>query len=125
MVKRLVLAFLLLPTLLWAQPFSSGLPLQRFKIDISTATTTTLVAAVANQTINVYGMELFCNGANSITILDSVPTTLVPIQAFTASQGVIRDLRSQPWFVATKGAGLTLTTSAAQQCSGMLYYTQG
>lgn len=125
LLVRLLVLFLMLPALLFAQPFSSGLTLRRTVINTSTATTTTLIAAVANQTISVYGWEIFCNGANSLTIIDSTPTTLVPIQAFVASQGLIRDLRSQPWFSTAVGKSLQLTTSAAQQCSGNVYYTQG
>jgi hypothetical protein len=125
MVKRLWVMLILLPVLALAQPFSSGLTLRRVAIDISTATTTTLVAAVANQTVNVYGMEFFCSGTNGIIISDSAATVLVPTMTFTASQGVIRDLRSQPWFAGAKGTGITVTTSASQQCSGNLYYTQG
>jgi hypothetical protein len=121
----LALLLLLLAVSVFAQPFSSGLALQRTVINVSTATTTTLIAAVTGQTINVYGMELFCNGANSITVADSTPTTLVPIQALVASQGYIRDLRSSPWFTAAISKALTLVTSAAQQCSGNIYYTQG
>lgn len=125
-VLTFVALLLALAVFAHAQSFqvSSGLAIQTVAINVSTATTTTLVAAVALQTINVYGMELYCNGTQSITMLDSVPTTLVPIQAIGPG-GVIRDLRFWPWFSTTKGAGLTMTTSAAVQCSGNLYYTQG
>ena len=108
-----------------AQQFSSGLALKTTIINIAAATTTTVVAGVAGQKISVYGMELFCNGANNITILDSTPTTLVPIQAFVASQGSMRDLRFWPWFTTASGTGFQITTSKTAQCSGNVYYTQG
>ncbi len=122
----LMLALLLWP-LSWvhSQQFSSGLTLQRVVINVSSAATTTLVALVAGQVINVYGWEVFCNGANNLTIQDSTPTTLVPVQNFTGGQGVIRDLRFMPWFATAKGTSLQLVTSTVQQCSGNVYYTQG
>ena len=127
MIRVLVLCLLLIlvPPVAFAQPVSSGLNIQRAIINVATATTTTLVAAVAGQVINVYSWELFCNAANSITIIDSTPTTLVPIQAYVANQGVIRSMRSAPWFSTAAGKSLQMTTSAAQQCSGNVYYTQG
>lgn len=122
---RVLLSALCALLLLWAFPAASQPAfLSRALINISTATDTTLVTGVAGVATKVYGIEYFVNGAQTIT-LKCATTTVLPAQAFATNTGVIRDQRGRdPWFACAAGENLIMTTSAAVQVSGNVYYLQ-
>lgn len=97
-------------------------------INISTATTTTLVAAVAGKRIKVWGIWLQSQGTADIKFQDGTPTVLIPIVNFTARERLTVQQQGSvnyPWFTTAVGAKLDAVTTQAVQLSGRLYYSQG
>lgn len=114
-----------LPCVSQAQPV--GGTMRTVTIDRNTSGDHTLVTGVAGKAVRVYRFELYCNGANNITVKDSTPTTLYGVKNFAAGQGVILDYYDPAlaWMTGAVAKDLVLTLSANQQCTGMVWYTQG
>lgn len=90
-----------------------------------------IVAGVANQAVRIYGMELFCNASNGISALSGTTgaTVLWPLHNFLANQGVMMELRADPWFVGTSlsaaaSNAFILNLSGAGTVAGIVYYSQ-
>lgn len=95
---------------------------------ITSATTTSVVSAVAAKQTKIYGMILYNGGtANNITIQDGTPTNLVGTSAvfnLAANQGMILDLRGDKWFNAcATNTVLQIVTSSAGPLTYDIYYT--
>ena len=87
----------------------------------------TLIAGVAGKTIRVYRFEIYCNGANNITLKDTDGTSLRTVRNLAAGAGWINDLvnTSTPWYTTGSGAGFVVNLSANQACDVAAVYTQG
>lgn len=91
-------------------------------IDMSTATTATLVTGVAGKKIRVLGMALFAGGASDVTLKDNT-TALHGKYGLAANGGLVDNgNRDCPVFVLTAGNDLKITSSAAVQVSGRVTY---
>lgn len=100
-------------------------------INISTITTTTLVAAVTGKRIHVYALFLWAGGTQSITFRDNTPTTLMGQLDMTAQTAFTLDLQSVqgpdspqliPWMTTGQGQSFQAVTTAAVQVSGIALY---
>ena len=98
--------------------------LSEVALNISTAATTTVIAGVTGQTIKVYQMFYYVGGADNVTVQDSGGTAIFPIMNWAANQGLVLVNSTYPWITVTAGLGLQVITSAAQQLSGRVYYSQ-
>ena len=100
-------------------------------VNTTTSGQNILVAGVASQAVRLYGLELWANGSNGISILSGTTggTTLWPLHNYLANSGVILDLRADPWFTGTALAAAAsnafiLDLTGSGQVTGILYYTQ-
>lgn len=97
-------------------------------INISTSTTTTLVAAVTGKRIKVWGIWVQSAGTQTMKFQDGTPTILIPVLDFAARERLVVQQQgnfSYPWFTTVIGAKLDVVTTQAVQLSGRLYYSQG
>lgn len=94
-------------------------------INISTATDTTIVAAVAAQRIRIYAIWIWSAGSTNVTP-KSASTALAGPIAMAAQSDFNREPRrdQEPWFTCGVNEAFVLTTSAAVQISGIVYYEQ-
>lgn len=92
-------------------------------ISISTATSTSVVAAASGQTVRVYSIILNVAGTQGVTIKDGA-TALTGDIALSTGGGFILDPQPDPWFITTAGNALVITTDSAVQTSGTIYYIQ-
>lgn len=105
---------------------SDGCTLLSQKINISSATTTTVVSSVASNYIKVYGLffRVGSSGANNVTVRDSTPTTLIDLLDFTAKESLFLQMQPTPWFASAASTGFQIVTSTATPVVGRVYYTQ-
>lgn len=106
---------------------SDGCTLASEQINITTATSSIEVAAVANNYVKIYGLffRVASTGANSLTIEDTAGTDLFGGQYdFTAKESLFLAMQPTPWSSTAIGTGLQLTTTTTVPVRGMLYYTQ-
>lgn len=96
-------------------------------INISTATTTTLVSAVSGKCIKVWGIWVQSAGTQTMKFQDGTPTILIPVIDFATRERLFIQQYSTPypWFTTVAGAKLDVVTTQAVQLSGRLYYSQG
>lgn len=95
--------------------------LSRVAVNISSAATTSLVAAVADQETRVYKVFLTIGGANNLT-WKSANDALGGVLQFTGPGSFVLDFDGEPWLVTATNEALQLTTSTAAQVSGFVYY---
>jgi len=91
-------------------------------IDITSATTTTIVAADATRKIKIVGIILFSSGINAITLLRGATALcgkfdLVAQSGFTMNIG-----NNTPIFETAVNEAFRITTTAATQLSGVAVY---
>lgn len=90
--------------------------------------TTSLVAAVAGQSVRVYSMVLQAVGASTVQIVDTAgsPVKLSGLYTFTAAQFLILPDKNNgdPWFQTAIGFGLQIVVGTAA-VAGEIYFTQG
>lgn len=105
---------------------SDGCTLASEKINISSATTTTVVASIASNYIKVYGLffRVGSSGANNVTVRDSTPTTLIDLLDFSAKESLFLPMQPTPWFSSAASTGLQIVTSTTAPVVGRVYYTQ-
>lgn len=87
----------------------------------------TLIAGSSGKVIRVYRFEIYCNGANNITLKDTDGATLRTVRNLAAGAGWINDMlnTTSPWYTTGKGAGFMVNLSANQACDVAAVYTQG
>lgn len=91
-------------------------------VAISTATTTTVIAAQTGKIIRVYGWLLANELAQDITFVSGSTALTGPIPlSDLASTAPERD--DIPWFTCGLSEAFKITTSAASKLSGRVYYT--
>ena len=98
-----------------------GYQIQFADIDISTATSTTLVAALASRKIRVITLFLRTDDVNIIQFLSDT-TGIVGTMRMVDSDQVKLNESENGWFETSAGEALVLSTSAAKQVSGWLAY---
>lgn len=101
--------------------------LSQVSIDYATTGDKTLVAAVAGQTIRVYGFFLFIAVATSLQFKDGVAGAgFHGVIAAPTNFSMILDIQviEEPWFVTTAGNAFVLNQTGTSQISGRLYYSQ-
>ena len=115
-MSRLAVALLLLCLL--ALPVAAAGPELRPGVHISSQTTTAIVAAVASQSVSIYGGSICvdANGATTgITIVSSAATNLVGtnvVYVLGAGQCLWLPTRQAPYYTPTaSGTGLSLITT--------------
>ena len=105
---------------------SDGCTLASEKINISSATTTTVVSSIASNYIKVYGLffRVGSSGSNNVTVRDSTPTTLIDLLDFSAKESLFLPMQPTPWFSSATSTGLQIVTSTTAPVVGRVYYTQ-
>ena len=116
------------PAPITPQPLTvSQNPLTSVGLNITTATTTHVVAGTAAQTVRVYKLLINCATAGQTidfqtstahTSLNGAPMTC------PAAGGLVLDLDSVSWFTTASGDGLDLVTSGTQTVTGAIYYVK-
>jgi hypothetical protein len=92
-------------------------------VNISTATTTTLVAAPTSPSfIRVTGYWLLAGGTTSVTLQDSTPAAMTGPMPLSATSGEVIAEDSYGVFDCAPGKALQLVNSAAIQVSGHVRY---
>lgn len=89
----------------------------------STATTTQLVAAVANKKYRVLGMAVVTTLANSVN-LESGTTDITAVFPLGANGGIVLPYNEHGWCETAAGAALQVTTSAATACGVHVLYVE-
>lgn len=96
----------------------------RNQINISTATTTQIVAAVSGQTTRAYVVALTVDGAQVLTLnaANAAPTTF----EFQSSGGsLVLDLMGYAWFETAANEAFSITTSTTAQVRGLILTQTG
>ncbi len=94
------------------------------EVDISTATTTTVIAADSTKTRMIWGIELQGQAGGSQTVIFNDGTTAINGVWSLASGGTYsKGLNNAP-FLLTHGNAFTITTSAAETCRGTVIYSE-
>lgn len=90
--------------------------------NISSATTTELVAAAGSgNKIQVVGLSLFTNAANTLT-LKSATTAISPDWAFLAAGGIGLAQEDDGWMETAANEALNITTTTAGAVAVLLLY---
>lgn len=89
----------------------------------STATTTSLVAAVANKKYRVVGLAVVTTAANSVN-LESGTTDITAVFPLGANGGIVLPYNEHGWCETAAGAALQVTTSAATACGVHVLYVE-
>lgn len=93
-------------------------------IDISTATTTEVIAAVAGKTIVIDHVNFLAGGTTNVTLKDG-STAYGGAYPLTTQTGVVLDNVMKNYngvITLTKGSAFNITTSGAVQVSGFVRY---
>lgn len=100
-------------------------------INVNTATTTQLVALSGSTNIYVTSFDVIAGGTGNITFVYGTGTncgtgtaSLTGAYPLTAQAGIAKGNGSGPVLIVPSGNALCVTTSAAQQMSGSVSYTQ-
>lgn len=89
----------------------------------STATTTQLVAAVANKKYRVVGLALVTTLANNVN-LESATTDITAVFPLGANGGLVLPYNEHGWCETAANAALQVTTSAATACGVHVLYVE-
>jgi hypothetical protein len=116
---RRILSLALLGALVASWAFAAG-PEFRVGLRITTATTTTVLAGVAGQTIGIYGGSICVDTGGvttGITLQDSTPTNVIGtsvVYALAAGQCLTIPRDRNPWYnITAAGTTLQVVTGAA------------
>ncbi len=98
---------------------------KRALISASTATNTSLVAAVSGKQILVTGIHIVTAGAQTVSITDgSGGTSLSGVMTLASGTPFSPGFHQYGWFKGTTNTALYMTTSQAVQTSGFLTYVE-
>lgn len=89
----------------------------------STATNTSLVAAVAGKRYRVVGLAIVTTLANSVN-LESGTTDITAIWPLGANGGIVLPYNEHGWCETAANAALGITTSAATACGVHVLYVE-
>jgi len=89
----------------------------------STATTTSLVAAVAGKKYRVVGMTIVTTLANNVN-LESGTTDITAVFPLGANGGLVLPYNEHGWCETAANAALQVTTSAATACGVHVLYVE-
>ncbi len=89
----------------------------------STATTTQLVAAVANKKYRVVGLAIITSAANNIN-LESGTTDITAVWPLGTNGGLVLPYNEHGWAETNAGEALQITTSAATPCGVHVLYVE-
>lgn len=87
----------------------------------STATTTSLVAAVTNRKYRVVSLAIVTTAANNVN-LESGTTDITPVWPLGANGGIVLPYNEHGWCETAAGAALQVTTSAATAAGVLVQY---
>jgi len=98
-------------------------PVRRAIANPSTATTTQLVAAVANKKYRVLGLAVVTTLANNVN-LESGTTDITAVFPLGANGGVVLPYNEHGWCETAAGEALQVTTSAATAAGVHVLYVE-
>jgi hypothetical protein len=98
--------------------------IKRVKVDTAAGGTVALIAGVANQRIQILGLDLTL-AAGTVQFL-SAAVTLTGAMTFTSKTLPLLPINDGvvPWYVCTAGSAFNAAFSGLNQCSGELIYLQ-
>lgn len=94
--------------------------LTQVTLNISSATTTAVVAAVASQTTRVYRARIYVTGANTLTVKNGATT--LEVIPFAGAGSLVLDIESDPYWATSVNAALNITTSTSATVNGVIEY---
>jgi hypothetical protein len=89
-------------------------------LNIASATTTAVVAAVIGQTTRVHRMRINVGAANILTIQQG--STTLEVLNFTAAGFLVYDFSERPWYATAANAAFNIVTSTSAQVNGVVEY---
>lgn len=118
--RALTAAGYLAPSLAPIQPTMdpANAELSHALINLSSAGVTTLIGANPGQSIYVYAVFLWSEGAQTLEFLHGANTLTGPLSGWPAAQGLLFPFVDEPYFKCDPGAPFVLSMSAAAQVSG-------
>lgn len=101
----------------------SGSQLTKQTVNITTATTTAVVAGTASQFVRVYRIMLNIAATQTLNIISSGGSSLTgAAMSFAANGGLVLDFDGEPWFTTLTGEGLSFITTTTGAVTGIVYY---
>lgn len=98
-------------------------PVKKALANPSTATTTQLVAAVANKKYRVVGLAVVTTAANNVN-LESGTTDITAVFPLGTNGGIVLPYNEHGWCETNAGEALQITTSAATACGVQVLYVE-
>ncbi len=103
----------------------SGSGLTKVTVNITTATTTAVIAGVSAQLVRVYKIMLNFANAQTLNIITSGGGSLVGApMSFGQYGGLALDFDGEPWFTTVVAEGLSFVTTTTGVVTGVVYYRQ-
>ncbi len=103
---------------------AQGEPFFDLKIDCAASGDNTVVTLTSAQTVKIWSLILWWNGAVSATLKDGATRNLMGPIAGVAQTRFILDETDHPWFTLTAGNAFIINLSGATQVSGSVRYTK-
>ena len=100
-----------------------GQAITALSINIGTASTVSIVAAVAGQRVRAYKMVFTSAAAQTLTFQDGATVLTGPITVATGTP-IVLPMDGNPWFVSSIGNALNILQSSAVNVSGTVWFTQ-
>jgi len=98
-------------------------PVKSVVANPSTATTTSLVAAVAGKKYRVVALAIVTTLANNVN-LENDTTDITPVFPLGANGGIVLPYNEHGWCETAANAALQVTTSAATACGVHVLYVE-
>lgn len=98
-------------------------PVKTVVANPSTATTTSLVAAVAGKKYRVVSLAIVTTAANNVN-LENGTTDITPVWPLGANGGIVLPYNEHGWCETSANAALQVTTSAATACGVLVQYVE-
>lgn len=103
----------------------SGSQLTKQTVNITSGTSTAVIAGTAAQFVRVYRIMLNFAATQTLDIRSSGGTSLVgAAMSFGANGGLVLDFDGEPWLTTLTGEGLTLVTTTTGAVNGVVYYVK-
>lgn len=102
-----------------------GTRLTKVTVNITTATTTAVVAGTASQFVRVYKVVLNVAAAQTLNVITSGGASLVGApMSFGANGGLVLDFDGEPWWTTLVAEGLSFVTTTTGAVTGTIYYVK-
>jgi hypothetical protein len=102
--------------------------LQPASVNVTSATTATLVAAVAGAIVRVYRIFIMPSAAQNLTFQDTSAGALqIPVITYTAttnSAPTVMDFTGEPWLFTPVGRGLQLVSTTTAPTAVAIWFNQ-